>query len=338
MTKELGKERYQEAMQLHAQIMASGTTAVRALVEFASLLKKMKDERLYEAFNQTFDEYVEKQVGIRKRQAYTYIAAFERLGAPMMEAHANLGITKLELLSQVPSIEREDALENNDFENMSAAEMKRFVDELNHKGEQLTFVMEENDRLRAELETAKTDPPNDTAGEENIDQMRAEIDRLRDEMQHQAKEAERAVKQAKAAASVEKAKAIKEAVSKALSDAAVQQSKKHQKELEDAKAKAAEEAEEKARIRYEQSNKSNEALRSEIETLKKKMSIAGNQDAVIVSSYCKTVLAKVLNELVCMIEGAKERNVEQGAKLAGAAAALLGNAQSQIASMAEAKT
>ena len=71
MAMELSNERYKEAMELHAQIMASGGAAARALVEFARLLKRMKDERLYEAFDQSFDEYVENQVGIRKRQAYT---------------------------------------------------------------------------------------------------------------------------------------------------------------------------------------------------------------------------------------------------------------------------
>ena len=93
--------RYQEAATLHAQIMASGNQAAQALVEFARLLKRMRDERLYEEFDVDFDTYVEERVGIRKRQAYTYIRAYEELGPRMMGEQAHLGITKLELLAQV---------------------------------------------------------------------------------------------------------------------------------------------------------------------------------------------------------------------------------------------
>lgn len=329
MTNQLSNDRYQEAMALHAAIMASGNTAAMALVEFSRLLKRMKDEKLYEAFDQTFDEYVEKQVGIKKRQAYTYIAAYERLGAPMMEQSAGLGITKLELLSQVSPLERDEVLENHDLGEMSTADVKKLVDELTHKGEQLDLFKQENEQLKAELEKANVWVA-EKQGESS--DHASNIAEYEEKIQNMKKEAADALRQAKIDAIKEQAKAVKEAV-------AVERQRMEKKaagELDKAKKDASEEAEERARLRYEQADRNNEALREEIAQLKKKMSIAGNQDAAIVSAYCKTVLSKVLNELAEMIAGAKQRDPEQGVKLAKAAAGLLGSAKEQIEAMGEA--
>ncbi len=339
MTNQLSTERYREAMALHAQIMASGSMAARALVEFSRLLKRMKDERLYEAFDQTFDEYVENQVGIKKRQAYTYIAAFERLGAPMMEQNASLGITKLELLSQVSPIEREDVLENYNLGDMSSSEVKKLVDDLTNKGEQLTFALQENKQLKEELEKASVwvEQKKAEAGISEEDATRiAELEKMLEQAEKKIeKKVADAVRQTKVDAAKEQAKAVKEAVAEERRKAEEKAAGDLEKAKKEAADAAAKEAEERAKIQYEQADRNNEELRAEIETLKKKMSIAGNQDAAIVSAYCKTVLAKVLNELVQMISDAKGRDAEQGAKLAKAAAGMLGSAQAQIAGMAE---
>lgn len=334
MTNGLSNERYQEAMELHAQIMASGSTAARALVEFARLLKRMKDERLYEVFNQSFDDYVENQVGIRKRQAYTYIAAYERLGEQVMMENAKLGITKLELLSQVSPIERDDVAEKYDLENMSAADMKRLVDDLNNKGEQLTFALEENERLKSELDEANTWAKGKQVEEENGRLLELEK-LLEQERMEQQQKIDEAVRKARAEVTASQSKAVKDAVEQAVAANTKKIEKAAAKDLEKAKEEAAKAAAADAQIRYEQADRKNEELRAELDGLKKKMAIAGNQDAAIVSAYCKTVLAKVLNELVEMIGGAKERDAEQGAKLARAAAGLLGSAKAQIEGLAE---
>lgn len=334
MAMELSNERYKEAMALHAAIMASGNTAAQALVEFSRLLKRMKDERLYEAFDQSFDEYVENQVGIHKRQAYTYIAAYERLGERVMLDNAHLGITKLELLSQVSPIQRDDVAEAYDLENMSAVDMKRLVDDLNNKGEQLTFAMAENERLRSELEEANTWAAGKQVKEE--DGRLLELEKLLEkERIEQQKKIDEAVRKARAEVTASQAKAVKDAVEQAVAANTKKIEKAVAKDLEKAKEDAAKAAAADAQIRYEQADRKNEELRAELDGLKKKMAIAGNQDAAIVSAYCKTVLAKVLNELVEMIGGANERDAEQGAKLARAAAGLLGSAKAQIEGLAE---
>ena len=335
MTNQLSTERYQEAINLHAQILAHGNTAAVALVEFARLLKRMRDEQLYTAFNQRFEEYVEERVGIKKRQAYTYIAALDRLGAQTMEQHASLGITKLELLSQVSPFERDEMMEKNDLSAMTTAEVKQLVDTCNRRGEQLDLFAQENQALRAELEKANV------WIEEKEEGSRAEDAARIAELEKQLKQAEQATvareasaaRKARAAAVSENAKAVAEAVKKALDDERGKAQKKMAAEIEKARKAAAKQAEDRARVQYEQANQNNEALRLEIDALKKKMAVTDNQDTAIISAYCKTVLAKVLGELAEMISAAAERDKENGKRLARAVSAMLQNAQDKISAI-----
>ena len=73
-------ETYKTAVQTHQRILANGEICAQSLLEICKDLKKMRDEKLYEEFGYAaFDEYTEKAVGIKPRQAYTYISTYERL-------------------------------------------------------------------------------------------------------------------------------------------------------------------------------------------------------------------------------------------------------------------
>lgn len=72
---------YETALELHEAIMHSAQAAALSLMEMCRGLKKMRDTRLYESLgHSSFDDYCEKMAGIRARQAYTYIAVYERFG------------------------------------------------------------------------------------------------------------------------------------------------------------------------------------------------------------------------------------------------------------------
>ena len=319
--------RYQEAMELHAQILASGNTAAQALVEFARLLKKMRDEKLHEVWSQTFEEYVEERVGIRQRQAYTYIKAYEDLGPRLMGEQAGLGITKLELLSHVSPFEREEVIENNDLNEMTVAEMKKLVEELNFKGEQLTFANEKIEELQKELEDANTWVEQKKEDADKASKAAAEVNRLEQELAAAKKQKAAEVKKAVDDAKKDNEKAVKDAVTAA--------KKKAADDMEKARKEAAEKAEQLTRAEYAEAEERAEQLRREIETLKKQSQIAGNQDAAVISAYCKTVLAETLNRLVEMISDAKERDAAQGRRLSLAAANMLGGAKAQLETLAQ---
>ena len=93
-------EEQNEALNLHYEIIAKGNLAASAMVDFCQNLKRMRDERKYLLLgHETFEEYVEQDVGIKQRQAYTYISALESLGEKYLQSNANLGISKLGMLA-----------------------------------------------------------------------------------------------------------------------------------------------------------------------------------------------------------------------------------------------
>ena len=141
-------EEQNEALNLHYEIIAKGNLAASAMVDFCQNLKRMRDERKYLLLgHETFEEYVEQDVGIKQRQAYTYIQALESLGEKYLQSNANLGISKLGMLAALPWYERREVEENNDVAEMSTRELKETISKLHEAQEQLTLITAERDEL-----------------------------------------------------------------------------------------------------------------------------------------------------------------------------------------------
>lgn len=63
-----------EFLKIHQEILMTGAVIGNSLVELASLLKQMKDNKLYlEAGFASFEDYSEQALGLKQRQAYNYI-------------------------------------------------------------------------------------------------------------------------------------------------------------------------------------------------------------------------------------------------------------------------
>lgn len=145
-----------EAVELHLEIKKNAELTAAALVEFCKGLKKMRDKKLYiELGCETFAEYAKKAFNIEQRQAYNYIQALERLGEPILQSNANLGITKLNILSEIPRLELEQFVEENNVAEMSTKQLKEAVEKATKAEEQLTFMTEENEKLKEELDELK---------------------------------------------------------------------------------------------------------------------------------------------------------------------------------------
>ena len=85
----------EQAYSIHQRIMANGKILQNALYEVCKDLKTMRDSKLYaELGYSSFEEYAEEACGIRQRQAYSYISAYEKLGKTYLQDNAQLGITK----------------------------------------------------------------------------------------------------------------------------------------------------------------------------------------------------------------------------------------------------
>ena len=173
---------------IHARIMANGQVLQSTLLEICRDLKTMRDERLYLQLGfETFEEYAEKKVGIKQRQAYSYISTYEKLGPKYLEENSSLGITKLELISQIDSYEREELIAEENVESLSVRELKEKVDEYKKQNEQLTFQLEELSQSPKEV------IPDETVSKEN-EELKAKIEELTEELTNAQKEAETTTK------------------------------------------------------------------------------------------------------------------------------------------------
>lgn len=171
---------FEVAIALHERIMMSGTMAASALVEMCRGLKQMRDERLYTPLgHDNFEAYCEDRAGIKARQAYNYIAIIERLGADKLTEYADVGVTKLELISRLPFGERDEILEKTSEDGMSASEIKKLLEENKKQGEQISMLEEQ---LAEKLEVAtseKVEEAKKAVYTELEGKYKAELDELR---------------------------------------------------------------------------------------------------------------------------------------------------------------
>lgn len=158
---------YRDARRYHAEIVANIAVTETALLKICQSLKIIRDKGLYDALGySSFGDYVENNGDycFKERQAYTYISTYEKLGKEYIEEHAQAGITKLSLITQLSAYERSEALGNTDIAGLSTAEIKNIVEKYRKQGEQLSLLTEEKStsenevkRLKAELEAAKSE-------------------------------------------------------------------------------------------------------------------------------------------------------------------------------------
>lgn len=246
------------ALETHNAIISSLENAANALVSLCRNLKHMRDSKGFTALGfEKFEDYTENACNIKKRQAYNYIQSYERLGSDFMQSNAQLGITKLLLLTEVCAVDRADFVEENDIEGMSVAEVKKLVAQNNDRGEQIDLLEE---RLSSALDEIKElkDRPVDVAVEQPSEaDIKKLVEKRTAEMQTEFAEKEKALKadykqklsaakqKVQKKADAEKQKAVAEARSSAINEAKEEFKSKLEK-AEQEKAEAMKQAEQMA--------------------------------------------------------------------------------------------
>lgn len=145
-----------EAFILNDRIRANGQTAVTAVCAIGRDLRRMKVEELYTYLGyESFEDYAEQEHGLKRRQAYNYISVYENLGESFVQSNAQLGITKLALLTQVNSEDRAEIMNDNDLSGMTVNEVRELLDKVKQQGEQLSMFedqLNEKEEQEKELE------------------------------------------------------------------------------------------------------------------------------------------------------------------------------------------
>ena len=144
----------EEAIMLNERIKSNGQIAVNAVCNIGRDLRRMKIEELYTYLGYgSFEEYAEQEHGLKRRQAYQYISVYENLGEAFVQSNAQLGITKLALLTQVNSEDRAEVMADNDLSGMTVSEIKTLIEKVKRQGEQLSMFEEQlSDKAKQEKE------------------------------------------------------------------------------------------------------------------------------------------------------------------------------------------
>lgn len=230
------------AIEMHNNIISSMQTAASAMVTLCENLKRMRDTQSYKAIGfEKFEEYTERACGIKKRQAYNYIQTYERLGSTVLQSNAQLGITKLQLLTEVTAVDRADFIENNDLNKISVAEMKELVAKTKLQAEQIDLLQSSAkadydtiNRLQSENEELRNRPTEVAVQQPSESEIEAA-----------AAERTRALEEKHAAELRELEKAHKYKIKEAKEKAVKKANADKDKEIAQAAAKAKTEAEQK---------------------------------------------------------------------------------------------
>lgn len=155
ITTDVNSPEYSAALALHQQIITNGTIAANALLEMCRCLKQMRDDKLYTALGyDDFGVYCEDKANIKSRQAYTYIKIYEELPPAFLQSNAKHGVTKLELLTHINPLDREDFAEKVDIGELTVQELKAEIERLKvencEKGEQLSLFEDKTKSLEKE--------------------------------------------------------------------------------------------------------------------------------------------------------------------------------------------
>lgn len=216
------------AIELHNSIVSAMKEAAFALVSLCENLKSMRDTGQYKALGfEKFEEYTEQACRIKKRQAYNYIATYERLGGTFLQSNAQLGITKLQLLTEVCAVDRADFVEQNDLEGMSVSEIKKLIAENKEYAEQISMFSESKEqqeqelrRLEDENEALKNRPVEVAVQEPSQEQIEKAVTAKTKELEESYKDKlKKAKEKERQKAEAEKKKAIEEARTAAKAEA-----------------------------------------------------------------------------------------------------------------------
>lgn len=209
-----------EALALHSRILANISVMAQSLTQMCRDLREMRDSQLYRQMGySSFEAYTEKEIGIKRRQAYTYVQIAERLPEDFIEQSAQLGVQKLALLASATEEQRELIIRDTDISETTVRELKEKLRGLKIQpaeaepeqlDSQMTFVPEDSTEIHTETDTGtstwidtETDTETDTGA--NTDTQTAQkqsihaeksiesVDSVEEEFQHYLKAVENAL-------------------------------------------------------------------------------------------------------------------------------------------------
>lgn len=189
-------------IETHKKIIHFGNEASKSLVLMSLNLKKMSEKDYYKCAGfETFADYAESAVGLKKSQAYNFVKLCDSYSPSFLEEHENVGVTKLLLLSKLGDEETvKEVIETVNVEDKTVSELNQLVDSLKKENKELKKEAKNNSktlkdeikRLKEELKVAKeVKEPESTLFTEQEEKVVQENEKVKElEMLLEAKEKE----------------------------------------------------------------------------------------------------------------------------------------------------
>lgn len=112
----------------------------------------MRDGKAYTAFGyETFEDYCENMVGMKRSNAYKYITIVENLSDDKIQTYGQIGISKLSLLASLSHTEQDEIVNVVDVNNVSYRELQAKIKEIEKRNNELENKYEQT---TLELSTA----------------------------------------------------------------------------------------------------------------------------------------------------------------------------------------
>ena len=165
-------EQRKNAIELNNKIIFNASMAQDYLWEMCRALKEMKDTKLYKELGYSnFEDYCENEVGMKRRNAYRYIAIVEHINPESVSPVAQIGVKKLALLATLSDEQQKEVTEKVDLENTTYRELKAECDRLKTA----------NKKAESNLKSLQTELDNEKKSNEELLSLR--FDKERAEMQ-----------------------------------------------------------------------------------------------------------------------------------------------------------
>ena len=108
---------FDEAYTLHRRIVVNAQAAQDSLFEVCKGLKEMRDKELYRELGyENINLYAQAELGMTDRNVRRYVSVAEMVETGRTPVSANIGITKLYLLSALSEEERNEVTRTTDVE------------------------------------------------------------------------------------------------------------------------------------------------------------------------------------------------------------------------------
>ncbi len=134
--------REQAALECHERVMRAAKLAVESFIDYASELKRIRDNKYYlELGFEDFDSYTKQYFDISDGQASKYITVLDnkdRLPEELFSPGRRIEISKLYLLTTLDDKDREEFLSTHeDIDGLSKSEMEAEIKELKERYKKL---------------------------------------------------------------------------------------------------------------------------------------------------------------------------------------------------------